>query len=221
MTPNATTSLLGSLRTAFRRAWRRLASALITMWLRLKGVEVGTGCVFYGVPRTRIARGARIRLHDGVTIRSGGRSNPFSQGLPAVFAAALPGALIDVGEGARLSSCVVVADITVQIGRATFVGAGSIVTDTDAHAVCAECRDAGRPANAAAVVVGERCFLGARSIVLKGTRLGADCVVGAGSVVTGGDYAPALLLVGVPARESGSSRCAEHVVDGSPGGPDA
>ena len=61
MTPNATTSLLGSLRTALRRAWRRLASALITMWLRLKGVEVGTGCVFYGVPRTRIAQNRSSR----------------------------------------------------------------------------------------------------------------------------------------------------------------
>lgn len=35
------------------------------------------------------------------------------------------------------------------------------------------------------VVIGEGCFLGANSIILKGTTLGKNVLVGAGSVVSG------------------------------------
>jgi len=47
--------------------------------------------------------------------------------------------------------------------------------------------------------IGRRCFIGARSIVLPGVRIGDECVVGAGSVVT--KDAPARSVVaGNPAQ---------------------
>lgn len=49
------------------------------------------------------------------------------------------------------------------------------------------------------VVIEDDVWIGTRSIILKGTRLGRGCVVAAGSVVTG-DVEPFTLVGGNPAR---------------------
>jgi acetyltransferase-like isoleucine patch superfamily enzyme len=43
------------------------------------------------------------------------------------------------------------------------------------------------------------CFIGARSIILAGVRIGENCVIGAGSVVTR-DVPPRCIAAGNPAR---------------------
>ncbi|MDD5247876.1 MAG: DapH/DapD/GlmU-related protein [Rhodocyclaceae bacterium] len=49
------------------------------------------------------------------------------------------------------------------------------------------------------IEIGDGCWIGARTIILGGVRMGPGCVVGAGSVVT--RNVPANVLVaGVPAR---------------------
>jgi acetyltransferase-like isoleucine patch superfamily enzyme len=47
--------------------------------------------------------------------------------------------------------------------------------------------------------IGERCFVGGRSIVLPGVRIGDQCIVGAGSVVTK-DVPSHSVVAGNPAR---------------------
>jgi acetyltransferase-like isoleucine patch superfamily enzyme len=48
------------------------------------------------------------------------------------------------------------------------------------------------------VVIGKKCFIGARAIILKGVRIGDGAVVGAGSVVTK-DVSPRTSVAGNPA----------------------
>jgi acetyltransferase-like isoleucine patch superfamily enzyme len=48
--------------------------------------------------------------------------------------------------------------------------------------------------------IGDRCWIGARAIVLPGVTVGDGCVVGAGSVVNA-DCEPGHLYAGVPARK--------------------
>jgi acetyltransferase-like isoleucine patch superfamily enzyme len=47
--------------------------------------------------------------------------------------------------------------------------------------------------------IGERCFVGGRSIVLPGVKIGDECIVGAGSVVTK-DVPSHSVVAGNPAR---------------------
>jgi acetyltransferase-like isoleucine patch superfamily enzyme len=47
--------------------------------------------------------------------------------------------------------------------------------------------------------IGERCFIGARALIMPGVRVGDGCIVGAGSVVTR-DVPPGCIAVGNPAR---------------------
>ena len=47
--------------------------------------------------------------------------------------------------------------------------------------------------------IGERCFIGGRSLILPGVRIGDQCIVGAGSVVTK-DVPSHCIVAGNPAR---------------------
>lgn len=47
--------------------------------------------------------------------------------------------------------------------------------------------------------IGQRCFIGARSVILPGIEIGDECVVAAGSVVTK-DVPPRCIVAGNPAR---------------------
>jgi acetyltransferase-like isoleucine patch superfamily enzyme len=89
----------------------------------------------------------------------------------------------------------IVASSHVRIGNGCLIGTHVMVMDCDFHRVEDKSWDtAGEP-----IVIEDRVWLGNRSMVLKGVRVGHDAVVAAGSVVTH-DVEPRTLVAGVPAR---------------------
>jgi len=123
----------------------------------------------------RIHRGA-IRLFDtGSTVSIGERSTIYE-------------ASLGVTEGGKIT-----------LGYDCLLAEGVDLRNGDSHSIIDV--ESGKRINAAEdVVVGDHVWLGARVIVLKGSRIGDHTVIGAGSIVTGPIDAN-VVAVGAPARE--------------------
>lgn len=116
--------------------------------------------------------------HDGLRIRIGSR-NYFNRNL-----------MID-------------ACGSIEIGDDNMFGPDVYVTDSN-HAFGRDAAPGLAPMNKGRVKIGNRCWIGAKAIILKDVELGDGCVVAAGAVVTR-SFAPGSVVAGVPARLK--SRC--------------
>lgn len=149
----------------------------------------------------------RIRLrHSGILLVLGGwhlpeiddRGGRIQVGncafFPGVRLECWKGARIDIGNGTYLNrNTEIVAAASVTIGRDCMIGRDVIIMDSDQHAF------PGEPFVSAAVSIGDRVWIGARAMVLKGVTIGHDTVIGAGAIVTR-DIPPLSVAVGQPAH---------------------
>lgn len=55
------------------------------------------------------------------------------------------------------------------------------------------------PSTGGDIVIGSGCFIGSRSIILKGSKIGDNVIIGAGSVVCG-EIPDGVFAAGIPAR---------------------
>jgi acetyltransferase-like isoleucine patch superfamily enzyme len=113
-----------------------------------------------------------------------------------------PGVRLEVGEGGRLTigngtflnrNVEVIAWQDVSIGSDCKIGWDVVILDTDQHPV------PGRGWDTRPVTIGDRVWVGARAIILKGVTIGDDAVIGAGSIVTH-DVAAGTTVVGPSAH---------------------
>ena len=109
-----------------------------------------------------------------------------------------PGRL-SIGAGSWLSPATVFythQQAAIQIGQRCDIGPG-VEFIPGGHLVGPSDRRAGE-GTARPIEIGDGCWIGARSVILGGVRIGAGCVVAAGSVVTR-DVPDNMLVAGVPA----------------------
>jgi acetyltransferase-like isoleucine patch superfamily enzyme len=103
-----------------------------------------------------------------------------------------------------LSGSIIVAGNSIDIGEDTILGAGCMVLDNDFHSLGSGFTWLNEYSkNSKPVKIGRGCFIGTRSIILKGVTLGDRVIVGAGSVVTK-DFPAFTIVAGNPARIIGS-----------------
>jgi acetyltransferase-like isoleucine patch superfamily enzyme len=188
LAPNVRPELLLSIRSAWTRLSNRiqrdgLLSHLFGLLIRWKFQRAGILVVHGGFPLPSVEnRGGRIELGN-CGLFSGVRFECWS------------GALLQVGTGTYLNrNTEIVATRSVVIGRDCKIARDVIIMDSDQHAVPGEPEPVSRPVN-----IGDRVWIGARAIVLKGVTIGSDSVIGAGAVVTR-NVPPASVVVGPSAR---------------------
>ena len=100
------------------------------------------------------------------------------------------GAALFLGKGVMLNNqCIIGCHERVEIGDGTVFGPGVYVYDHDYRQGLNSGKYLTSP-----VVIGKNCWIGAGTVILRGTVLGDNCVVGAGSILNGSYPADSLIL---------------------------
>jgi len=94
--------------------------------------------------------------------------------------------------------CMIDACGSVEIGDHNMFGPSVYIADSD-HTMSPGQWVADAPMQIGTVVIGNGCWLGARSVILKNVTLGDRCVVAAGAVVTK-SFPERSVIAGVPGR---------------------
>lgn len=145
--------------------------------------------------------GGQISIGDGTSIFSSFSSNMLGLYQRSIIVARY-GGKIEIGKECGISGSTIYAWKSIKIGNFTRIGANCKIIDNDFHAVELEFRHKAlneEYARRACIIIGDDCFIGMNSIILKGTKLGNNVIVGAGSVVCG-TFSDNVIIAGNPAR---------------------
>jgi acetyltransferase-like isoleucine patch superfamily enzyme len=132
------------------------------------------------------SKGSAIEIGKGTVINSSPLSNLLGLYQRTIIVARYAGK-ITIGENCGISGSTIYAMREIKIGNNVLVGANCKIIDNDFHSLDWTKRNSGKEEDIRKrkIIIGNGCFIGANSIILKGTELGNNCVVGAGSVVSG------------------------------------
>jgi acetyltransferase-like isoleucine patch superfamily enzyme len=190
-------------------AWDRWRSARLRTRFADR-LDIGTGASPHlHLAELRIEPGARVRIGAGLYTERRRRNRIWAQRESSLtlgerawlrtehgenHITLFPGARIDVGPDALLNGAMLHAKRAITIGSDVRLAFGARVLDADLHDI-----DAQTPERVAEVRIGDRVWIGANAIVLRGVAIGDDVIVGAGSVVVR-DLPSRCIAVGAPAR---------------------
>lgn len=103
--------------------------------------------------------------------------------------------LITIGNGTYLNrNTLIIALEEVSIGKDCMISWDVIIMDSDLHGRTVADKPSSKP-----VRIGNKVWIGCRSILLKGVTIGDDAMIAAGSIVTK-DVPPLAIVGGNPAR---------------------
>lgn len=145
-------------------------------------VNVGAGFTHKG--RVFLVNNGNISIGKNVHINSSLRSNPVF-GVERTSIVCNKNASIVIGDDVGISNTTIFCENKITIGNRTLIGSGVKIWDLDFHSINHSVRlKKGDRGQSSPVFIGNDCFIGAGSIILKGVSLGEKVVIGAGSVVT-------------------------------------
>jgi carbonic anhydrase/acetyltransferase-like protein (isoleucine patch superfamily) len=181
----------------FRSRWRRglHLGESVSPNLRLAQLRIGEGGAVHVETgfATERQQGNYLWVEAGGQLELGARTwlrTEHGENRLTVFA----GGRITIGRDALLNGAMLHAKREISIGVECRLAFGSRIFDADLHAL-----DRDTPERIEPVRIGDRVWLGADVIVLRGVTIGDDVVVGAGSVVSR-DLPSRCVAVGQPAR---------------------
>lgn len=179
----------------------RFIYAFKLLYYKLKGVQFGKKCFVSGFPELRRCKNSEIVVGNEVVMHSKKKYNTLIR-LPISISTVEPGARVELHDHCGLSGCKIVCANHVSVGEYTIIGPDAILYDCKEHEYSPEIGWLGRTQRTGnPIIIGKRCYIGMRSIILKGVTIGDDCVVAAGAVVTK-DMPAGHIAIGNPATYS-------------------
>lgn len=109
-----------------------LLSGVGRIFLKIRGIQTGTGIIFSKLPRVKKFPGSTITIGNGVTIHSSPRMNPVLTHR-SCLATLSKQAHIRLDDGCGISGTTLICINNIHIGRDTLIGAGSLIMDNDMH----------------------------------------------------------------------------------------
>ena len=129
---------------------------------------------------TEFNRGSCVELENKVRIHSGSKIKVRKN------------AKLFIGKNVRINyNCMIVCHKEISIGEGTEFGPNVFIYDHD-HDYRAGLKE--NKFLYDSVTIGKNCWIGANTVILRGTTLGDNCVVGAGSVIKGSYDSDSVIL---------------------------
>lgn len=174
----------------------RIRDVLFALYHRLGTVK---GWRLHGLPCIHARDWGSIQIGENFTAVSRWQKNSIGLQQRVIMKTMRQGARIAIGRNVGISGSTISANQSITLGDDVLVGAGVLITDCDAHPVSYQARLRDEAPAMAPVVIEDGVFIGTRSIVLKGVRIGRGSVVAAGSVVVH-DVPSGVIVAGNPAK---------------------
>lgn len=151
--------------------------------------------ILRGHPSAMIAAGVKIKGPGRLEM---GRGSSIGRGTQIFIG---EGASLVMGPGSRISDRGIInAVVGVSLGERARISWDVQILDSDFHSITRSDGSVSTPMDP--IVIDDRAFIGANSMILKGVRVGRGAVVGAGSVVPR-SVAPESIVAGNPSQVIG------------------
>lgn len=126
-----------------------------------------------------------ITIGNGVLINNHSAFNPVGLPHQTILATLNGDAIIKLGNNVGISGSSIVSATSIIIGNNVLIGGGVGIWDTDFHPIDSHMRgsDQNQAAKTKSIIIADNVFIGARSIILKGVKIGTNALVAAGTVV--------------------------------------
>jgi len=148
--------------------------------LKINKVEYGKNLVING--RIYIVNNGRIKIGDNVTINSGDNFSPTGGFNNTRLITYKTGEIIIENE-VGITNTTIVSQEYISINEKTLIGGSCNLWDTNFHSLDPNIRntinDVGKTEP---IFIGKNVFVGAHSIILKGSNIKDNAIIGAGSV---------------------------------------
>lgn len=157
---------------------------------KFRGVKLGKGCHFYGLPHIRRYPFSTIQFGENCILRSDQCSNLIGVNHKCIISTHQQVAKIKIGNNCGFSGTTIGAAIDITIGNNVFIGANGIITDFDWHSE--RSNTISKP-----VRIYDNVWIGVNCTVLKGVTIGENSVIGANSLVVN-DIPANVIAAGIP-----------------------
>jgi len=161
---------------------------------------IGNNFKSFGIPTIRMDKNSRFIIGNNVVLRNNTNNNMVGLYKKCSFAVS-EGAKLVIGDNCGFSGVSIFCSTEIKIGNNVNFGGNVCVWDTDFHPICYKARRINdqKRIKRIPISIGDDVFIGANSIILKGTTIGDRSIIGAGSVVVN-DVPNDEIWAGNPAR---------------------